>query len=61
MAVDFRVVDGEFHPDPPKRWADAPLADTGIGPGFAVAPAGRLVALIAPPGSPPPQARATSR
>ena len=31
MAVDFRVVDGEFQPDPPKLWLDAQLADTGMG------------------------------
>jgi serine/threonine-protein kinase len=55
MAVDFRVVDGEFQPDPPKLWVDAQLADTGIGPGFEVAPDGRLVALMAPSGSLPSQ------
>jgi serine/threonine-protein kinase len=55
MAVDFRVVAGEFRPDPPKRWADAQLVDSGIGPGFVVAPDGRLIALLAPPGSLPPQ------
>jgi hypothetical protein len=55
MAVDFRVADGVFQPDPPKLWADAPLADTGMGPGFEVAPDGRLIALITPPGSPAPQ------
>ena len=55
MAVDFRVVDGEFHPDPPRLWAGAQLADTGMGRGFAVAPDGRLVALMPPPGSLPPQ------
>jgi hypothetical protein len=52
MAVDFKVVDGEFQPDLPKPWAGAQLADTGIGPGFDVAPDGRLVALMAPSGSP---------
>jgi hypothetical protein len=31
-------------------------ADTGMGPGFEVAPDGRLVALMASPGSLPPQA-----
>jgi serine/threonine-protein kinase len=51
MAVDFRVVDGAFQPDPPKLWVDAQLADTGMGPGFEVAPDGRLVALMAPSGS----------
>jgi serine/threonine-protein kinase len=55
MAVDFRVLGGEFQPDPPKLWVDAQLADTGLGPGFEVAPDGRLVALIAPTGSPLPQ------
>jgi serine/threonine-protein kinase len=55
MAVDFRVVDGEFQPDPPKLWVDAQLADTGMGPGFEVAPDGRLVALMAPSGSLPSQ------
>ena len=55
MAVDFRVVDGEFQPDPPKRWGDAQLADTSMGPGFDVAPDGRLVALMAPSGSLRPQ------
>jgi serine/threonine-protein kinase len=55
MAVDFRVVDGEFQPEPPQLWIDAQLADTGMGPGFEVAPDGRLVALMAPPGSVPPQ------
>jgi serine/threonine-protein kinase len=55
MAVDFRVVEGEFQPDPPKPWVDAQLADTGIGPGFEVAPDGRIVALMAPPGSLPSQ------
>lgn len=55
MAVDFRVVDGEFQPDPPKRWVDAQLADTGMGPGFEVAPDGRLVTLLAPSGSLPSQ------
>jgi serine/threonine-protein kinase len=55
MVVDFKVVDGEFQPDPPKRWVDAQLADTGMGPGFEVAPDGRLVALMATPGSLPPQ------
>jgi hypothetical protein len=49
------VVDGEFQPDPPKRWVDAQLADTSMGPGFDVAPDGRLVALIAPPGTVPSQ------
>ena len=61
MAVDFRVVDGAFRPEPPKLWADAQLADTGIGPGFEVAHDGRLIALMAPPGSPRRRARATSR
>ena len=55
MAVDFRVVDGAFRPEPPKLWADAQLADTGMGPGFEVAPDGRLLALIGPSGSRPPQ------
>jgi hypothetical protein len=55
MAVDFRVVGGEFQPDLPKLWIDAQLADTGMGPGFEVAPDGRLVALMAPPESLPPQ------
>ena len=55
MAIDFRVADGVVQPDPPKLWADAPLADTGIGPGFDVAPDGRLVALMAPFGSRPRQ------
>jgi serine/threonine-protein kinase len=55
MAVDFRVVNGEFRPDPPTLWADAQLADTGMGPGFEVAPDGRLVALMAPSGSRPRQ------
>ena len=55
MAVDFKVVDGEFQPDSPKPWPDAQLADTGMGPGFEVAPDGRLVALMAPSGSLPPQ------
>jgi serine/threonine-protein kinase len=55
MAVDFRVAGGEFTPDPPKLWVDAQLADTGMGPGFEVAPDGRLVALMAPSGSLPPQ------
>jgi hypothetical protein len=55
MAVDFRVVDGEFQPSPPKLWIDAQLADTGMGPGFDVAPDGRLVALMAPSGSLPRQ------
>jgi hypothetical protein len=55
MAVDFRVVDGEFQPDLPRLWADAQLADTGMGPGFEVAPDGRLVALMAPPASLPSQ------
>jgi hypothetical protein len=32
MAVDFRVVAGEFQPDPPKLWIDAQLADTGMDP-----------------------------
>jgi hypothetical protein len=32
---------------------DAQTADTGMGPGFEVAPDGRLVALMAPPGSLP--------
>jgi hypothetical protein len=31
------------------------LADTGMGPGFEVAPDGRLLALMAPSGSRPPQ------
>ena len=55
MAVDFRVVDDVFRPEPPKLWTDAQLADPGIGPGFEVAPDGRLIALMAPSGSPPPQ------
>ncbi len=55
MTVDFRVVDGDFQPDPPKLWVDAQLADTGMGPGFEVAPDGRLVALMAPSESLPPQ------
>jgi serine/threonine-protein kinase len=59
MAVDFRAVGGEFQPEPPRLWVDAQLADTGMGPGFAVAPDGRLVALMPPPGSAPPQ-RASS-
>jgi serine/threonine-protein kinase len=53
MAVDFRVVDGEFQPDLPMPWGDVQLADTGMGPGFEVAPDGRLVALMAPSGSLP--------
>jgi serine/threonine-protein kinase len=55
MAVDFKAVGGEFQPGPPKPWVDAQLADTGMGPGFEVAPDGRLVALMAPSGSLPPQ------
>ena len=55
MAVDFKVVDGEFQPDSPKPWPDAQLADTGMGPGFEVAPDGRLVALMPPSGSLPTQ------
>lgn len=56
MAVDFAVVDGVFRPEPPTLWADTRLADTGLGPGFDVAPDGRLVALMAAPGSAEPQA-----
>ena len=59
MAVDYRIVNGAFQPDPPKLWVDAQLADTGMGPGFEVAPDGRLIALMPPPGSLPPQ-RASS-
>jgi serine/threonine-protein kinase len=55
MSVDFRVVDGEFQADPPRPWPDAQLADTGMAPGFEVAPDGRLVALMTPPGSLAPQ------
>jgi hypothetical protein len=55
MAVEFEVVNGEFRPGPPKPWVDAQLADTGMGPGFRVAPDGRLVALMAPAGSLPRQ------
>ena len=55
MAVDFRVVDGILRPGPPKLWADAQLADTGMGPGLEVAPDGRLLALVSPSGSRPPQ------
>ena len=55
MAVDFRVVGGEFKPEPPKLWSAVQLADTGMGPGFDVTPDGRLVALMAPSGSLPPQ------
>ena len=55
MVVDFKVVGGEFQPGPPKQWVDTQLADTGMGPGFEVAPDGRLVALMAPAGSLPPQ------
>jgi serine/threonine-protein kinase len=55
MAVDFRVVDGELRPEPPTPWIDAQLADTGMGPGFEIAPDGRLVALMPAPGSSPPQ------
>ena len=53
MAVDFRIVDGEFHPERPKPWVNAQLADTGIGPGFEVAPDGRFVALMPAPGALP--------
>jgi hypothetical protein len=53
MAVDIRVADGEFRPEPPKPWAGAQLADTGMGPGFTVVPDGRLVALMPASGSPP--------
>lgn len=59
MAVDFRVVNGEFRPEAPTRWSDAQLADTGLGPGFEVAPDGRLLALMAPPGSLPQQSANT--
>ena len=59
MAVDFRVVDGEFRPDAPRPWIYAQLADTGMGPGFEVAPDGRLVALMPPSGSRPPQSPST--
>jgi Tol biopolymer transport system component len=55
MAVDLRVVDGGFQADPPKPWSDAQLADTGIGPAFAVAPDGRILALVPPAGSLPQQ------
>ena len=55
MAVDFRVVDGAFQPDPPTLWVDAQLADTGMGPGFDVAPEDRVLALMPPSGSLPPQ------
>jgi serine/threonine-protein kinase len=54
MTVDYRVIDGEFQPGPPKLWSDTQLADTGIGPGFDVAPDGRLVALT-PSGTVPSQ------
>jgi serine/threonine-protein kinase len=53
MAVDFKVVGGEFQSALPRPWGGAQLADTGIGPGFDVGPDGRLVALMAPSGSPP--------
>jgi hypothetical protein len=55
MSVDFRVVDGEFQPDPPKLWVDAQLADVGMGPGSEVASDGRLVALMPSSGSLPSQ------
>jgi hypothetical protein len=55
MAVDFQVIDGEFRADPPQLWIGAQLADTGMGPGFDVAPDGRLIALMPPPASVPPQ------
>jgi serine/threonine-protein kinase len=52
MAVDFKVVEGEFQPALPALWGGVQLADTGMGRGFDVAPDGRLVALMAPAGSP---------
>jgi hypothetical protein len=55
MTVDFRVEGGLFQAEAPRPWAAVQLADTGLGPGFDVAPDGRLVALMTPSGSSPPQ------
>jgi hypothetical protein len=48
-----------FQLEPPKLWADAQLADSSMGSCFEVAPDGRLLALMGPPRSRPPQRRAT--
>lgn len=55
MEVDFRIEGGLFQAEAPRLWAAVRLADTGLGPGFDVAPDGRLVALMTPSGSSPPQ------
>ena len=47
MVASYRVGDGAFAADTPRPWGGEPLGDTGVYPGFDVAPDGeRLVALF---------------
>ena len=51
MVVDWAVSDGVSLPAQPRLWIDTQLADVGLGPGFDVAPDGRVAALLSPPRS----------
>ena len=47
MVASYRARDGSFVADTPRPWGGEPLGDTGVYPGFDVAPDGeRLVALF---------------
>lgn len=53
MVVEYRVVDGEFQPVPPRPFSPVTLADTGVGPGFTMAPGGRVLGQLPAPGASP--------
>lgn len=47
MVASYRSSDGSFAAEAPHPWGGDPLADTGVNPGFDVAPDGeRIVALL---------------
>jgi WD40 repeat protein len=50
MVVRYSTRGGTFVPGPPRLWAQARLADTGVLPNYDVPPDGKVVALI-PAGS----------
>jgi eukaryotic-like serine/threonine-protein kinase len=48
MVVSYRVEDATFVVDSPNPWATEPIGDTGVLPGFDIAPDGERVAALMP-------------
>jgi eukaryotic-like serine/threonine-protein kinase len=59
MMVDVSVVGNELRVGMAREVGDIQLVDTGVGPGFDVAPDGRLLALMRSPDVPLPPANST--